>query len=241
VDYFTFGSSAVEAAIQGTPVRIVMGWNPRPVHVLVVPASITRLEDLAGKPYAVGNVEDSLHQAMKAILRQSGVDPQSSPALAMRDDTQRLAALSTGAISAAPVSPEVLPEAERLGLHVLFKLSDYVLTPTGTLVAAETKIQQQPDEVRAVIRALLNAAQFMRANRAGTVSIVAQFLDLDSVEAARLYDDAIATWVTDGRIPQEGLQFAINTSLAQAGKEGTAVPASQVADFTLLEEVLKQR
>jgi NitT/TauT family transport system substrate-binding protein len=241
LDYFTFGSSAVEAAIQGTPVRIVMGWNPRPVHVIIVGSDIRRVEDLAGKAFAVGSVEDSLHQSLRAILRQHGVDPQTVTAIAMRDDTARIAGLTNGAISAAPVSPELLPEAEKLGFRVLFKLSDYIALPTGTLVTSDTKIKQQPDEVRGVIRALLGAARFMRASRPETVAVIAQFLDIGAPEAARLYDDGITTWVTDGRIPEEGLQFAVNSSLIQAGKEAGSVPASQVADFTLLEEVLRQR
>ena len=66
-----------------------------------------------------------------------------------------------------------------------------------------------------------------------------QFLSLTPEEAAQAYEDALAGYSDDGTLTEESLRFTIQTERRQL-QLPEDVPATRVADFGLLYEVLAE-
>jgi hypothetical protein len=53
------------------------------------------------------------------------------------------------------------------------------------------------------VRAALKAQRYLQTNRAGTIAIMAEFMNLSAEEAGLAYDNAVQHFTADGRISVE--------------------------------------
>jgi len=230
------GSSFVSAA-RGLPVRIVFLGTTKPFWGLVVRPEIKSVSELKGKSMGVPGLLGSQQISAKFILKQSGLDPDRDVIYRVVDTGTRIGAMLSGAIDCAMMDYGEAFRAKKMGLKMLINAADYHGLLAGGLGVNSGNLRDNPDQVRRVIRAMLQALRYMRENPEGTQQAMMGWLKLDREMAADIYQMAINNYTRNGMVEETMLNSLVTSMLAEAGIKGVA--PSQLVDFTLLQQALK--
>ena len=230
------GSTFVSAA-RGLPVRIVLLGTTKPFWGLVVRPEIKSVSDLKGKSMGVPGLLGSQQISAKFILKQGGLDPDRDIIYRVVDTGTRIGGMLSGSIDSAMMDYGEAFRAKKMGLKLLINAADYHGLLAGGLGVNSGKLRDQPDQVRRVIRAMLQALRYLRENPEGTQQIMMSWLKLDREMAAEIYQMAINNYTRNGMVEDSMLNSLVTTMLAEAGIKGVA--PSQLTDFTLLQQALK--
>jgi NitT/TauT family transport system substrate-binding protein len=140
LDFSTVASTTAVASVQGLPVKTIMGWFDRPLHMLVARAQIKDMGELKGKRIAVSAVGSPPHILAREALRKSGLNPDKDATfLALGGSSDRLAGLVGGTVDATPLDVAYIERTEQLGLTSLLYLGDVVDLRLGGLAVATEK------------------------------------------------------------------------------------------------------
>jgi ABC-type nitrate/sulfonate/bicarbonate transport system substrate-binding protein len=127
--------------------------------------------------------------------------------------------------------------AKKMGLKLLINAADYHGLLAGGLGVNTGTLRDQPDQVRRVIKAMLQALRYLRENSEGTQQTMMTWLKLDREMAADIYQMAINNYTRNGMVEEATMNSLVTSMLAEAGIKGVA--PSQLTDFTLLQQALK--
>ena len=230
------GSTFVSAA-RGLPVRIVLLGTTKPFWGLVVRPEIKSVSDLKGKSMGVPGLLGSQQISAKFILKQGGLDPDRDIIYRVVDTGTRIGGMLSGSIDSAMMDYGEAFRAKKMGLKLLINAADYHGLLAGGIGVNTGKLREHPDQVRRVIRAMLQALRYLRENPEGTQQIMMSWLKLDREMAAEIYQMAINNYTRNGMVEDSMLNSLVTTMLAEAGIKGVA--PSQLTDFTLLQQALK--
>ncbi|HEY6198816.1 MAG TPA: ABC transporter substrate-binding protein [Candidatus Binatia bacterium] len=237
VDYSMNIGSTLRAAMRGLPVRAVASSTVAPFFALV--AKEKSVQDLKGKVVGVTDPGGTNYQVTKLILAHYGLSaPKDVPLLTIGDEKLILDALLSGRVAAAAISPPWPFEAERHGFKILVKASDVAQFPFVGVTANVDKIKSQREQVKKVIRAELDALRFVRERRADSIELIARIFKMDRDIAQKSYDFIASFFSRDARIQPEAVKRLIALE-KEAGGVKDDVEVSQIADLSLVEEVLK--
>jgi ABC-type nitrate/sulfonate/bicarbonate transport system substrate-binding protein len=237
VDYSMNIGSTLRAAMRGLPVRAVASSTVAPFFALV--AKEKSVQELKGKIVGVTDPGGTNYQVTKLILAHYGLSaPKDVPLLTIGDEKLILDALLSGRIAAAAISPPWPFEAERHGFKILVKASDVAQFPFVGVTASVDKIKGQREQVKKVIRAELDALRFVRERRADSIELISRIFKMDRDIAQKSYDFIASFFSRDARIQPEAVKRLIALE-KEAGGVKDDVEVSQVADLSLVEEVLK--
>jgi ABC-type nitrate/sulfonate/bicarbonate transport system substrate-binding protein len=151
LDYSTVASTTAVASVQGLPIKTVMGWFDRPLHMLVAKPPTKRIAELKGKRVAVSAIGSPPHILVREAFRKSGLNPDKDATfLAVGGSSDRLAALSGGTVDATPLDVAYLQRIEQLGLSSGVYLGDVVDLRLGGLAVTTEKMDKNPDRIRRV-------------------------------------------------------------------------------------------
>ena len=206
---FMIGSSdqLVLGQAQGLPVKYVMNWyNQYPVTIFAkTETGIVEPADLAGKRVGVPGPFGATYIALRALLDIAGL-AESDIQMESIGFTQA-AAVSAGLVDAAVDyavnGPVVLAAA---GIETTqIALDNYLRIPANGLVTNERTLTNEPELVRAMIRASLKAIAYTLENPDTAFEIALQFVpeaggDNRATNRA-VFDASLPYWT-----PQPGLQ-----------------------------------
>ena len=171
-----------------------------------------------------------------AILRQANMDLEKDvQAFQVSGSGQRLQALLSGKLDGAIVPPPFNFEAEKKGFVRLMAAADVFETSVSGLALHTDTLKENPAQVKRMLRALLKAQNFIRASKAESVRIIADWLKLESGIAQASYDIYVKGMSLNGTVPERVLE----TDIERARKEQSvkeAVPVNRIVDFTMLKE-----
>ena len=231
------GSSFVSAA-RGLPVRIVYLGTTKPFWGLVVRPDIKSVSELKGKSMGVPGLLGSQQISAKFILRQNGLDPDRDVIYRIVDTGTRIGAMLSGAIDCSMMDYGEAFRAKKVGLKFLINAADYHGLIAGGLGVNTAHLRDHGDQVRRVIRALLQAHRYLRDNPEGTQQAMINWLKIDKEMAADIYQMSINNYTRNGMVDEATMNSLVGSMLADAGIKG-ATP-SQLTDFALLHQALKQ-
>lgn len=230
------GSTFVSAA-RGLPVRIVFLGTTKPFWGLVVRPEIQSVSELKGKSMGVPGLLGSQQISAKFIVKQGGLDPDRDIIYRIVDTGTRIGGMLSGSIDSAMMDYGEAFRAKKMGLKLLINAADYHGLLAGGLGVNSGRLRDHPDQVRRVIRAMLQALRYLRENPEGTQQIMMSWLKLDREMATDIYQMAINNYTRNGMVEEAMLHSLVTTMLAEAGIKGIA--PSQLTDFTLLQQALK--
>jgi NitT/TauT family transport system substrate-binding protein len=230
------GSTFVSAA-RGLPVRIVFLGTTKPFWGLVVRPEIKTVSELKGKSMGVPGLLGSQQISAKFILKQGGLDPDRDVIYRVVDTGTRIGAMVSGSIDSAMMDYGEAFRAKKMGLKLLINAADYHGLLAGGLGVNTATLRDQPDQVRRVIKAMLQALRYLRENSEGTQQTMMTWLKLDREMAADIYQMAINNYTRNGMVEEATMNSLVTSMLAEAGIKGVA--PSQLTDFTLLQQALK--
>ena len=240
IDFTLLTGSVIRAAIRGLPVRLAAGLMTSSPHVLLARAEINSVKELGGKKVGLGAFGDATHVLARTIIARHGMDPEKEVQfLALGTDAARFAALQQKLADAVVTSPPWDFEGKKIGYNVLARAYEYLNYPLSGVGVNVKTIQQDRQLVKRVVRSLVKASRFIRDNREEAVKILIAWGKVRPEHAYASYDSTVKVISIDGGIPADGLKLLIDQAKRDA-KINREIPISDVADFSILNEVQKE-
>ena len=105
------------------PLKTVMGWFDKPLHMLIARPNIKKLTDLKGKRVAVSTYGSIPHVMIREALASAGMNPEKDiTVLALGGSGDSLTALTAGIVDATPLDVAYIQRTEKLGFTNLLYL-----------------------------------------------------------------------------------------------------------------------
>jgi len=237
VDYTLRAGSSFVSAARGLPVRIVLLATIKPFWGLVVRPQIKSVAELKGKSLGVPGLLGAQQLSAKYILKHYGLDPDKDVVYRVVETGARIPAIQSGAIDSSMMDYGEAFRAKKIGLKMLVNAADLHGLLAGGLAVNITKLKEQPDQVRRVLKAMVEALRYIQENPEGTQEIMADWLKIDREMAADIYQMAKNNYTKNGMVEESSLNYLVTTMLAEGGIKN--VSPSQLVDFSLLQQVLK--
>jgi len=237
VDFTLRAGSTFVSAARGLPVKIVLLGTMRPFWGLVVRPEVKSVAELKGKSMGVPGLLGSQQISAKFILKQHGLDPERDVIYRVVDTGTRIAAMLSGTIDSSMMDYGEAFRAKKAGFKMLINAADAHALLAGGLGVNIKKLREQPDQVRRVLKALVQALKYVQENPEGTQQVMITWLKLDREMAADIYQMARNSYTKNGMVDEPTLNTLVTSMLAEAGIKNVTV--SQLVDFSLLQQALK--
>jgi NitT/TauT family transport system substrate-binding protein len=241
LDYSTVSGIIGRATMQGFPVKGVMGWFDRPLHMLIARPGNKSIADLRGKRIAVSTVGSAPHIVVREALMQAGVNPDKEVVtLAVGGSGERLNALVSGAVDATPLDLAYIDKAEKMGLVPLVYLGDVVNLRLGGFGVSLDKIQKNPRQIVRTIRPTLKGVRFLKNNKPESLAIMRDYLHVSAAVAEKIHEFSLRSLNTDGLVSASTLDAEIRLAKEQL-KLSEDITADKLMDWRFIKEVLAQK
>jgi NitT/TauT family transport system substrate-binding protein len=238
-------SSAPESAaalVAGAPVRIVIAWNQGIAALFMVDASITRPEELRGKPVGISRFGGQPHVAARLALKKWGLDPDNDVQyVQLGGVAEILAAMQQGAVVGGVFSPPTNVRAQRLGFRVLGDLGQMdVGYQADTITALQPYIEQNPDLIRRVVRALVEGIKLTLTDDPLALAAMSKYTRIDDPDV--LMDTLTYLRTIFRRVPYPSLPALQNhlDEVAESDPRGRGMKAEQLANTAALEQIERE-
>ena len=231
LDFTTTFGSTLRGVIQGLPLKFVAVSVKKSEHFLVARREIKDVQDLKGKKIAVSTLLGTDQIAAEEIARSKGFNPAFMQPIAVGDAPLRAQALRSGLVDASSISSPHEMMLKDEGFNILGGPEDvkYALPTSGIAVGVKL-LQEKPQVVKQLLRALLKAHRFVFENRAETIQIMMRWLSQSQEIAAHSYQLALVSLAHNGEITDYEWERLTE------GKK----PLAEVRDFTLLRQAQKE-
>ena len=113
VDVLASITTAISAAQRGAPIKVLAVTLHRPLFWLVARPEFKNISDLKGKVLGVVSLGGAQHTALRYMLRQGGLNPDTDVTTIVAGDVPiQLQSLASNAIQAAALSPPIVIVAQ---------------------------------------------------------------------------------------------------------------------------------
>jgi ABC-type nitrate/sulfonate/bicarbonate transport system substrate-binding protein len=238
IDLYTGATTALNAAVRGLPVRVVMISANYADFVLVAAKELTEVEQLRGKVIAGFGPETFVNSMTGELLRRRGLNPGEYEMLNVGGS--RVPSVLSGVASATLIdNAESLPLLKE-GFNVVARARESIEIPFTGLAASQTAIQSQRDMLKTAMQATLDGMKVIVNQKEVVVPVIAAEFSHSPEDAASIYDGLRGAFPLDGKPTPGAVQFIFALSQQDLGLSEPIRP-EQVYDFSLLDELLARR
>lgn len=232
--------SAVSSAVQGADIRVILAVTDRPSFDLIAQPNITSVQQLRGKKIGTGGVGSLAEILTRRILIANNVRPEEVSILATGPSHLTYLSLKAKVIDAAPLQMPLTFTAQDDGFRKLAAAGDAYRSVQGGLATTKTILNEQPDLVVKVVRAMLRAIRLIKSDRKYSVDFLkGPLVDLgknaDKI-AERVYDVAGPDFLDNGMV-SEDIQRQMIADASLRVKPKQPVQPEQVFDFSIVRKV----
>ena len=232
------GDSAVRAALQGAPVKVVATPVKAANFYLYSRPDFTNINQLKGKSIAVASINGTPHVLAIRILRDhyGWTDP-------VRDVRwvsileQRVQALQVGAIEAAMLFSPDNVQADRLGMRKHFTTTDFIAIPSGGIAVTDEYLRRNSAELKRFLTGHLKGLRRIHSDPTFTISVIEQRLKTDRDTAKAIYESQLSTFTTSDVVPESALKLNLEFNKEMAKKFARDLRPSDVFDFSIVSQV----
>lgn len=237
LDYSSVGGAVIRAAAKGMPVKVVMGWWDRPLHIMVGKPGVKDIKELKQKRIAISSIGSTPHVMVREALKAAGMDPDRDVIfMTIGGSSARLAALQSGTVDATPLDVAFVEQVDKLGLSNFLYFGDIVDLPLGGLGVSAEKIKSNPEQIKRMIRATLKGLRFFKNNKEETLEILKRHLNISSRYAGRVYDFAVRSLSEKGDVGKKSLASELRLDKETLGLK-QEISERQVADWSFVRAV----
>ncbi len=167
-------SGGAQAALSGAEIMYIVGESLKSQWTLTTRQEINKPADLEGKTIGLGRPGGADYDEVQAVLHRffhmdAGKDYK---VISFQGEPERIAALSNNDIQGAGLSIPHAVVAQQTGLKILLRTGDYIPRAGGTIWCMKSFVDQHPDRVRKIIRAIAKAVTYFRTNKAGSIKVL---------------------------------------------------------------------
>lgn len=241
VDFTTVLGSTIAARMRGVPLVIVGVFSDKPMDFLVGARGIRSAKDLKGKIVGISALGTATHFLTLWVLKAVGLDPDKDVTIrAIGDEGLRLQALETGLVHATLLGSQGVIQGEKEGLRVIVSTADVIESiPFAGVSTTLTKLKENPQQVKRVLRAGLKGIRYVQENKTGTIDVIQSWYRLDRGIAATTYDLALKSYSRNGEVAEKGILLSMEFAKI-TGKIEKEISPAEMVDFGLLREVRKE-
>lgn len=189
------GFEPTAAYVAGAPVRILLGLINTFPNLFMVEPSITRPEQLRGKPIGISRLGGQPHIAARLALRQWGLNPDTDVQyLQLGGVPEILAGMQSGAVVGGVFTPPTNLRAQRLGYRVLGDLGQMHIPYQSTVVIGQQPwVEAHPEATRRFLRAVVEGIKVYLTDDEASRAALAKYTRTDD---PALLDETIAYYRT---------------------------------------------
>jgi NitT/TauT family transport system substrate-binding protein len=241
VDYTTVLGSSIAARMRGVPLVITGVFADKPMDFLVGSKGIVAPRELKGKIVGISAFGTATHFLTVRVLKAVGLDPDKDVTLrAVGDEGLRLQALGTGLVHASLLGSQGAIQGEKEGLKVIVAAADVIESlPFAGVTTTVTKLKENPQQIKKVLRAGLKGLRYVQDNRPGTIDVIQSWYRVEREVAGATYDLARKSYSTNGEVSEKGVLLSMEFARS-SGKFEKETSPSEIIDFNLLREVRKE-
>ena len=167
-------SGGAQAALSGAKIEYVVGESLKSQWTLTTTQDINKAEELRGKTIGLGRPGGADYDEVQAVLHRffhmdAGKDYK---VISFQGEPERIAALSNKDIQGAGLSIPHAVVAQEAGLKILLRTGDYIPRAGGTIWCSKSLVDQHPEAVKKLIRAIAKAVMYFRTNKDGSVKVM---------------------------------------------------------------------
>jgi len=241
VHYTLSFGNIIGGAMQGLPFKILAVLTDKPLHSIIARPEVKTIGDLRGKRIGTQRIGGSDHLAAEAILQARGIDLKDVQFVTLGgDEPVRTEILKKGLVDAICTVPPGPVRLAREGYNILGGPKDLKIgSPISAMAATDTRLKNNREETKKVLRAVLRGLRVMHERREDTIAIMAKWLSQTPDVARDSYDSILPSFSLDGGTVDKTYEFAIESRKATV-RTDKPVPLAQVRDLSLLREVQKE-
>ena len=240
IGYFAgVGPASVSATLRGLQSRAVWFASDEIIYFILARPEFSNLRDLRQRKIGITGLGGTSHVALQIAMEAVGENPKNFLYISITA-AQLMAALESGVIDAALLSPPYDFYAKKRGFREVLNAGSYAKMPFGGLTVMNTTLRNRADELKKVIRAMQIAKQEMLRSKEKTVALISNFLKVDRDAAESTYAVYGKTVSGSGVPTRDGIDQIVK-SLQMAGQfTDRKVAFDDVADDRLAKEVAKE-
>lgn len=240
VDYVAgVGPNSVSGTLRGMASRAVWFASTQLGFVLLVKPEYRQVSDLRGKKIGLPSLGGTTDVALTIALQELGEKRKDFTYLALGGDL--FAALASGAVDAAVLSPPWIFHAEKKGFRKLVQIGNYVQMPLGGLTTMQSTMRNRPDEAKRVIRSLQQAQKSMIESPEKSVDLISQSLKVDRAIAEETFKLYRETTGANTGVPTRAGMARIVEAIQMLGQfTDRKIAFEEIADDGIAKEVARE-
>jgi ABC-type nitrate/sulfonate/bicarbonate transport system substrate-binding protein len=237
-DYMSTFAVAITSTMRSIPLKLLVMMEQDSPMVLVARSDIRSGAELRGKKIGSSSPGGVHEFAVRAMVQAAGLNPDRDVEIFALGDAGRLPALDTGQVDAIIADPPQSTLLVQRGFNVVARaapvLPDLAISATATI---PERIANEPAEVKAFAAAVIEALQYLHANREGSARIASEWLSMPPDVALAAYDDSIAAFSKDGSFSEGALRRGVEIQRQRDPSLTWDGPLSDLVAGDLLAEV----
>jgi NitT/TauT family transport system substrate-binding protein len=236
----TVGGAGLPPVLRGSPMKFLFTTYNRAMFWLYAKPEIRDVKALKGKRVGVSGVGSGPDSLLREILRLHGLDANRDVTILSLGVMPTIySGLQSGIVDGAMLSPPVTFKAEEAGFRELVSFPKQDLIELqGAILVRDALLQSDPGQVERFLRASYKGFLYLKENRAGSIPIVARYLQVSEAQAAKAYDQVVRPAMTqDGTLSQDMQTKAVQHVLKRLDLK-EAPPLAKIFDFSLARKVM---
>jgi ABC-type nitrate/sulfonate/bicarbonate transport system substrate-binding protein len=236
----TTATDALRAMAAGAPMKIVMVNIDQFQHLFVARPEIKNAKDMKGKRIAVSRYGAFSDIQTRFVVRQWGMDPDKDvQILQIGNSSVRAAALASGGVDGAIVTPAFGPVARKVGLHVIFDLATIKTKfASQIMVAHHQVIKEKPELVKAVTMGFLDGIRSWKAQPEPAKTFIRKYYKVSEADVDNIYTETNRFLRSAPTPDLEGLQNAWDSIPESRGKG--SIDLRKFVDARFVNEALSE-
>ena len=206
----TTATDALRAMVAGAPMKIIMVNIDQFQHLFVARPGIAGPKEMKGKKIAVSRYGAFSDIQTRFVVRQWGLDPDKDvQILQIGNSAARAAALASGGVDGAIVTPAFVPVARQAGLQVIFDLSTIKTKfASQIMVASDPLIKERPEALKLVVAGFLDGIRSWKARPELAKPFIRKYYKVSEADVENIYVETNRFLRSEPTPDLEGLQNA---------------------------------
>ncbi len=223
------GGLAVGPYLNGLDLVMLAGSCNLLSYQLITRPEIRRPEDLRGKVIGIGRFGAAADWGLRLILRKLRI-PETDVQIIQAGGggpATRLAAMQAKKLDATVLDPPQTVQARRLGFRTLADGAELGIPfLQGGLVPRQAFIRSHEDEVRRIVRAVVEAIHYAKTNREAALAVMRKYLHIQDRDALEDAYDAfvVKQFPRAPYVPPASVQIIFDLAAARDPRARSADP-----------------
>jgi NitT/TauT family transport system substrate-binding protein len=224
VEFTTVPTAALQAGLQGAPVKVVLSSFHKPMFWLFSRPNLRTVKELVGKKVAVSSLGAAGDSALRELFKKNGMDENHDvTVMGIGTTATRLGALANGLVDAAMMTfPHNITAAEQGFRELMSFISSDIIQLQGAIVTRDGLLQSDPSLVEKFLRATIRGLIYYSTNRNGAAPILARNAKSSDELAGKIYDLVKPALTPEGILSDDLQKRVMAPLLERVGRKDVA-------------------